>query len=125
MYDDDYDSYYAAESLWYLFYFFIIITPVIPAGDMGVYFINEITEGKPMIWMLIASWLLSVVVYGYILIWIWTILSDYMHSFFIVILGYAQGVALAFVVENLGYSTFSSLVTGFTEKVFTFLTSTV
>jgi len=126
MFNNDYyySDYYAESALWYLFYLSLVITPILPAGDMGLVLVDYLTNNHSMVWMNIIAWVFFALIYGVVLLIIKELLEKYIPTFVVIVLGYLQGVALSFLLKKLGYAKTSLWVTKVVTTVYTILTAT-
>jgi len=119
-YDEDEDG-NGGEVLGYAIVAFIILTPVIPAGDIGLYLASLIMEGKPIVIVNILFWVGFVALYGSLLFLLSFILK--LRWWLSIPLVYAQGIYLANLIKDTPYNHFSHIVANGWQIVYTFLMS--
>lgn len=103
---------------------FVLLIPVIPAGDVGLYFAKQISA-KPTIILLIICWIGFIVLYAKFLLYIMEEFLYSLHKTIVIFLVYLQGIIFASKLNGTEADTFSSIVVKFVTVVFNFLTSTV
>jgi len=83
----------------------IVLLPVIPAGDMSIYFINTYIENAPNI-VYIIGWPLFGAIWLYVC---WKIITLFVERLWLIILLiYIQGIALVFLIEDTKYAGWSN-----------------
>ena len=103
---------------------FVLLIPVIPAGDVGLYFAKQISA-KPTIILLIICWTGFIVLYAKFLLYITEEFLYSLHKTIVIFLVYLQGIIFASKLNGTEADIFSSIVIKFVTVVFNFLTSTV
>ena len=117
-YQEDEDG---GEVLGFAIFAFIVLTPVIPAGDIGLYLASLIMEGKPIVIVNILFWVGFVALYGSLLFLLSFILK--LRWWLSIPLVYAQGIYLANLIKDTPYNHFSHIVANGWQIVYTFLMS--
>ena len=118
-----YDDRKQMEDLGILLIIFVILIPVIPAGDIGLYFAKQISGGKPIIILNIIFWVISIYFYYKFLLYVAQEFLYSLHYSIIILLAYIQGIILAFMIHDTKFDKFSSIVVKFVTAIFNFLTS--
>ena len=111
------------EGLGFFIMIFIILIPVIPAGDVGLYCAKQISE-KPMVIMKILFWLGFIAMYSMLLLYIAENILDSLHVSILIFLVYFQGIIFAFLINGTEVAKFSRIIVLIITSIFDFLTST-
>jgi len=117
-YDEDEDN---GEGLAFLIMAFIILTPVIPAGDIGLHLASLIMDGKPIVIVNILFWVGFVGVYGLLLFFISSLLK--LRWWLAIPIVYTQGIYFANLIKGTQYNHFSHIIANGWETIYTFLMS--
>ena len=123
--DEYYGSYYIGEAMAYLMYLFVLITPVIPAGDVGILLIKLVTNEHPRIIYLILAWVFSVWIYFLFLKAIYNLMENYIPYFVFIIFAYIQGIFFAGVLVAQGNAVFSKYVINVVAVIYGLLSSKI
>jgi len=119
-----YDDRKQLEDIGAGFMIFIFLIPVIPAGDVGLYFAKQISD-KPTILLLIICWFGFIVMYAKFLLYIIEEMFYSSHQVTVIFFIYLQGIIFASKLNGTEVDTFSSTVIKFVTAIFNFLTTTV
>ena len=117
-----YDDRKQMEDLGILLFIFILLIPVIPAGDIGLYFAKQVSD-KPTIILNIVFWIGFVYAYYRFILYVVEEFLYTLHYGIIIFLAYAQGIIFAFMIYDTKLNKFSSIVVKFITLIFNFLTS--
>jgi len=118
-YNDDREG---AEGAGFLIVIFIILIPVLPAGDIGLYFAKQLSN-KPMVIVNITCWIGFIVIYATLLFYIVKNILYPLHISIVILLIYAQGIIFSFIINDTEMAKFTPIVVEITTKIFNFLTS--
>lgn len=110
------------EVIGFILIVFVILIPVIPAGDIGLYFAKRISE-KPMVILNIICWAGFVGIYSMFLLYIAKNILYSLHNAILIFLVYAQGIIFAFAINDTKLAKFSPIVVKVITNIFNFLTS--
>jgi hypothetical protein len=116
-YQKDKDS---AEGLVFLIIAFFVLTPVAPAGDLGLILIRNYTDIEIGFWLSLLTWTVFSGMFAYILFIIYNLFFINVPIYLVAFLAYVQGVAFAFLLEDLGYKVFSALAIKFVTSIYNF-----
>lgn len=100
----------------------ILLIPVIPAGDIGLYFVKQFSD-KPIVILNIVFWAGTIGIYALFLLFIVRKFLHFLNVSTLLFLLYAQGIILSFIISNTGAGKFSTFVVEITTAIFDFLTS--
>jgi len=123
LFHNDYDSRDTSEGFAILVVSILIITPFVPAGDIGLYILKSFIQ-TPQNWMYILSWLIPVILEYYLLREIYYYLEEYVHKSILIILLYVQSIFFCTMLVSLDMSTYSQIVVNFVKYIYKLLIST-
>jgi len=117
-----YNSEEAGEGLGVILIVILVLIPVIPAGDIGLYFAKIVSDQKPIVLVNILAWVVSIGIYGAFLLFLFFLL-DRIPLFIRILLLYAQGIYFAFVVSETEMAKWSPYVVNVSKAIYRFLMS--
>jgi len=102
------------EGIGLLIILFFILTPIIPAGDIGLYLVRK----YDLWWLSVISWAFFMIVYFIILLYIKKLLFNSIPNLLIIVLAYIQGVAFSFLLVKLGYDSLCISIVNFITYIY-------
>ncbi len=110
------------EALGFMIIVFLILIPVLPAGDLGLYFAKQLSS-EPMVILNIICWICFVGMYAIVLLYIAVKILYSLHISILIFLVYAQGIILSFIINDTEVAKFTPIVVKVITSVVNFLIS--